>query len=148
MPSLTHSILLVSFYFPPPKKKISETRVFLMFSGGKERETTTADIKLWQKDFSICLICYKLNGSWYLVQKHCIRVASWVAERLKHKGYKKLGKNLKNEKSQNLVPGRPYRGKTLVLVVKNDQKTDIKVFSSFLTLLDFLTLFRKFCPRL
>ena len=79
-------------------------------------------------------------------KKHCIRVASRVAERPQE--IRKYWEYHKNGRRQSLVPSLPSANKNLALVVKNYAKTDFKVFLSCPILLNFLTLFHKFCPRL
>ena len=56
-------------------------------------------------------------------------------------------KNFKNRWRQSLVPCILCRNKILVLVLKNYAKWEIKLFYSGPILLDFLTLFCKFCSR-
>ena len=84
-------------------------------------------------------------------KKHCIRVISRVAEQIKTLGPQEIRKDWeyhKNGRRQSLVPSLPSTNKKLVLVVMNYAKTDFKVFFFCPILLDFFTLFHKFCRRL
>ena len=84
-------------------------------------------------------------------KKHCIRVASHVVERLKTQDIRKLG-NIGNITKMAIdraqYPIFLAQMKNLVVVVKNYPKTDFKDFFSCIILLDFLTLFHRFCPPL
>ena len=97
------------------------------------------------KHFKILVqVLFTTNKVVYDIQykKYCIRVASGVEKQQK---ICKYWKNLKNGWKQSLAPSFPSRNKILVLVVKNYAKIDTKVSSSCPILLDFLTLFHKFC---
>ena len=80
---------------------------------------------------------------WMLLSVSCIKRL-----RLGPQEIRKYWKYHKNGRRQCLVSSLPSIYKNLVLVVKNFAKTDFKVFLSCPILLEFLTLFHKFCPRL
>ena len=81
-------------------------------------------------------------------KKHCIRVVSRVAEQLKTWVIRKCWENKKNGRKYGLVLSLPSKNKTSALVVKKYSKTDFKFLLYFPILLNFSTLFHKFCPLL
>ena len=70
----------------------------------------------------------------------CKRLKTYYLSKLRN-----MGNISKNGWRQSLAFSLPSRNKTLVIVVKNYTKTDIKVFYSSPILLDFLTLFHNLC---